>query len=410
MRRIVAGKVIFLAVLAMVSGVVDQAKAQPFLFSANPNDVTVTQIDLATAQITVVMDAGDGLSRPVELTVDRLGNLYVANVGSPNVLRLSQDGRVSVFVAGQGTLNEIIGGLAFGPQGDLFIASGTRIYRFDSSNSSLTLFGDITSADPTFNILEDIEFDHNGNLYAASGQNGPGLGAIVKFDPQGNASVFANGLANPRDLAVDSLGHLYVANRVGEVVNRIDLSNGSIQLFADLSQASGDPRGVKTDLDDNVYVLNFTGDIRKWDSNGLGGNIVLRSGSNFSEALAFSPMPISTPPLVVTVSANPTTLWPPNRKLVPITVSGTITDRGGSGVNVSSAAYAVMDEYGQIQPRGNITLGADGRYTFTVALEASRRGNDQDGRHYTIAVSAKDNAGNLGVSSTIVIVPHDQGQ
>jgi hypothetical protein len=123
-----------------------------------------------------------------------------------------------------------------------------------------------------------------------------------------------------------------------------------------------------------------------------------------------SVVPDTTPP-VITISANPTTLWPPNRKLVPVMVSGTITDEpGGSGVNLGSAAYVVMDEYGQIQPRGSLTLGADGRYAFTVALEASRRGNDQHGRHYTITVSAKDNAGNPGVASTIVTVPHDQGQ
>jgi predicted outer membrane repeat protein len=114
---------------------------------------------------------------------------------------------------------------------------------------------------------------------------------------------------------------------------------------------------------------------------------------------------------VVTISANLATLWPPNGKLVPVTVSGTITDEAdGSGVNASSAEYVVMDEYGQIQPRRAIALGADGRYAFTVALEASRRGNDKDGRHYTIAVSAKDRAGNLGVGSTIVTVPHDQGK
>jgi hypothetical protein len=83
---------------------------------------------------------------------------------------------------------------------------------------------------------------------------------------------------------------------------------------------------------------------------------------------------------------------------------------GGSEVNASSAAYVVMDEYGQIQPRGSLTLGADERYTFTVALEASRKGNDHDGRHYTIAVSANDHAGNLGVASTIVTVPHDRGK
>jgi hypothetical protein len=113
----------------------------------------------------------------------------------------------------------------------------------------------------------------------------------------------------------------------------------------------------------------------------------------------------------VTISANPARLWPPNGKLVSVTVSGTITDElGGSGVNVSSAAYVVVDEYGRIQPLGTIALGTDGRYAFTVAIEASRNGNDQDGRQYTIAVSAKDHAGNLGVASTIVTVPHDQGK
>jgi hypothetical protein len=55
-------------------------------------------------------------------------------------------------------------------------------------------------------------------------------------------------------------------------------------------------------------------------------------------------------------------------------------------------------------------LSADGSYSFTISLQASRLGNDQDGCHYLIAVSAKDHAGNLGASSTIVMVPHDQGK
>jgi hypothetical protein len=97
---------------------------------------------------------------------------------------------------------------------------------------------------------------------------------------------------------------------------------------------------------------------------------------------------------------------------VSVTVSGTITDNepGGSGVNASSAAYVVADEYGQIQPSGSLTLRANGSYSFTISLQASPNGNDQDGRHSTITLSAKDNAGNLGAASTIVTVPHDQGQ
>jgi hypothetical protein len=110
---------------------------------------------------------------------------------------------------------------------------------------------------------------------------------------------------------------------------------------------------------------------------------------------------------VITVSANPATLWPPDGSQVTITVSGRITDEPGD-CGVSSASYQVMDEYGQIQPSGSVTLEADGSYAFTVALQASHRGNDPDGRHYLIAVSAQDNAGNRGGASATVTVPHDQ--
>jgi hypothetical protein len=111
---------------------------------------------------------------------------------------------------------------------------------------------------------------------------------------------------------------------------------------------------------------------------------------------------------VVDVAVNPSTLWTPNGKMVSVTVSGTITD-SLSGVNPSTAAFAVTDEYGQVQPHGPVTVGTGGSYSFTVRLQASRNGNDHDGRHYTIAVSASDYAGNVGSGAAVVTVPHDQG-
>ena len=68
----------------------------------------------------------------------------------------------------------------------------------------------------------------------------------------------------------------------------------------------------------------------------------------------------------ITISASPTTLRPPNGQLVPVTVSGTITDEPG-GTWVQTSTYRIIDEYGQIQPSGSITL-VKGQYTFTVAL------------------------------------------
>jgi len=116
----------------------------------------------------------------------------------------------------------------------------------------------------------------------------------------------------------------------------------------------------------------------------------------------------TTPP-TITAAANPSSLWPPNHKLVDVVVSGSITD-AQSGVNLSSGAFNVTDEYGAVQPSGNFTINADGSYSFTIQLEASRAGTDQDGRLYTISVQATDNRGNLGTATTTVVVPHDQGQ
>jgi hypothetical protein len=118
---------------------------------------------------------------------------------------------------------------------------------------------------------------------------------------------------------------------------------------------------------------------------------------------------IDTTPPVITLAATPKILWPPNGKVVPVTVSGTITDTG-SGVNANTAAFSVKDEYAHVQPTGAITLSPGGSYSFTVFLQASRRGSDLDGRRYTLTVSASDNAGNRGSKTRVVTVPHGLGE
>jgi hypothetical protein len=119
-----------------------------------------------------------------------------------------------------------------------------------------------------------------------------------------------------------------------------------------------------------------------------------------------TPVEVDKTPPVITVGASPATLSPPNGRLVTVTVSGTITD-GANGSGVQASTYHVIDEYGQVQPSGSVTPGAGGSYAFTVQLQASRRGNDQDGRHYTITVTATDMAGNLGDASATVPVPRN---
>lgn len=111
---------------------------------------------------------------------------------------------------------------------------------------------------------------------------------------------------------------------------------------------------------------------------------------------------------VISVVATPTSLWPPNGRLVPVVVSGVIAEDDGVDLG---ATFQVNDEYGLVQPSGPVTLSEnpDGTfsYAFTTLLKARRRGQDRDGRQYEIEVSAFDDHSDAQ-SSTFVTVPHDQ--
>lgn len=114
----------------------------------------------------------------------------------------------------------------------------------------------------------------------------------------------------------------------------------------------------------------------------------------------------STPP-VITVAANPTTLWPPNGNIVPVTLSCTVAN-ATSGVNLHIVPFAVTDESGIVHPSGPVTLGANGSYSFVISFRASRLDTDLNGGASTRLSSTLKIIPATGSSSTGVIVPHDQ--
>jgi hypothetical protein len=114
-------------------------------------------------------------------------------------------------------------------------------------------------------------------------------------------------------------------------------------------------------------------------------------------------------PPALEVSADPLQLWPPNNKLISVRIFGTAFDTGSG---IQSIHIEVIDEYGECQPVIQDILPdeiVDGHWERTIELMASRKGNDKDGRKYTIIVTATDNLGNAMTKEIEVIVPHDQG-
>lgn len=98
----------------------------------------------------------------------------------------------------------------------------------------------------------------------------------------------------------------------------------------------------------------------------------------------------------VSLSVSPNILWPPNHRMVDVLVQGAAADIGSG---VASTTIYVADEYGAV-----VTIPGFGS---TIPLEAWRKGQDRDGRQYTITAVIIDGAGNQATAETIVQVPHD---
>jgi hypothetical protein len=136
------------------------------------------------------------------------------------------------------------------------------------------------------------------------------------------------------------------------------------------------------------FVVSAAGQhtINYWSVDNLGN----------TEATHSQVVKIDTAGPVVTASANPATAAK-GPKAVLVIISGSVTD-ALSGVG--SVSFNVTDEYGATQPSGAVTLQANGTYSFTLSLPATRQGWDKDGHLYVIVVSSTDQAGNSGSATT----------
>ena len=113
----------------------------------------------------------------------------------------------------------------------------------------------------------------------------------------------------------------------------------------------------------------------------------------------------TTAPVIASLTPSSATLWSPNHKMIPITVTAVASDSVGiTSLKISSVTSNEPDNgggdgdtAGDIQITGNMT----------VNLRAERSGNG-NGRIYTITVEAKDAAGLTTTKTVTVTVPKSQ--
>src|SRR5215469_2368082 len=210
------------------------------LYIADTHNHRIRKVDLASGLITTIAGSSNArsaadngpaaaatLDRPTALTLDPQGNLYLADIGSHRIRRITASTSVITTVAGTGTqgsggdgsaataaLIDSPGGLAADATGNLYLADthNQRIRRIDAISGAIT-------------------------TVAGSGSQG--------YSGDSNSAMAAK-LALPQGLTIDAQGNVYVADTANHRIRRIDASTGKITTIAgDGTQAfagdGGDP-------------------------------------------------------------------------------------------------------------------------------------------------------------------------
>ena len=240
------------------------------------------------------MGANAQLKRPQGITLDKAGNLYVADTDNHHIRKVSPAGEVSTFV---GSMHGSLDGTGANAQfstprgivadkaGNLYVAdTGNHRIRKISPAGEVSVFAGSTQGyldgmgvSTRFNSPWSITADAEGNLYVAD----IGNSRIRKISPAGEVSTFAGDgkcgdkdsnigreaqFCSPQDITADSAGNLYVADTNNHRIRKISPAGavstlaGSTQGYFDATGTNAQfstPRGIAADTAGNIYVADF---------------------------------------------------------------------------------------------------------------------------------------------------------
>jgi hypothetical protein len=118
---------------------------------------------------------------------------------------------------------------------------------------------------------------------------------------------------------------------------------------------------------------------------------------------------VDTTPPVVSLRSNPSSLWPPNHKLVDVHADLRVQECGPYTVTLQSVTSNEPDNgTGDGNTTADIQGAELGTADFDLKLRAERSGNGS-GRVYTVVYKVVDAGGLETIATTLITVSHDQG-
>ena len=260
--RDVLGRTITLGAIATTHGTLNPGPADPTtLFTSgfdrpwgmaagSAGDLYV--VDLAPGTVSRVAPDGtvstiaSGMHSPFDIVVDGFGKLLVTEVGTGKVLSLDPEtGEQSVFASGLSFPLAI----TVGPDGDVWVAEGAGIGRFDPDGNRLETIGLGSSSRPV-----RMAFSPEGVLHYSVDQT------TIHRVENGAQSVVLTADRVVEGIAFDEHGFLYIVNGF---LGRVDLYDASYQLVGPVDEERfldliGNRNG-RLDLGDYLLFLRDQG-------------------------------------------------------------------------------------------------------------------------------------------------------
>jgi len=219
-----------------------------------------------------------------------VGDLLVSSRFSNNVLRYDRHTGAfkGVFASGNGLANP--NGIAYGPDGNLYVGLGDtgRIMKFQGQSGAY--LGDFVNSNVAgFSGCRAITFGPDGNLYVA----GANINSVLRFDGASGAfkDVFAsgNGMSGTVGLTFASNGDLYVGAALSNAAYRFNSAGQFIRTYG--GGALSNVTGVLFDSQNRLLTAySVSNKIQRYNLNGTGAGSFATTGSlNTPIGMIFDP-------------------------------------------------------------------------------------------------------------------------